>query len=111
MPFPFSLLWLLPLRMLNIDAEKLTIVCLCSYLHFDLIVDSFFYPGIIDLLCYLACMLIKPKLEYTALLGYKIEISLQNLAIEQRISGIVFCLNNIFISLPFLCYVDDQWGG
>ena len=47
-------------------------------------------------------MLIKPKLEYTALLGDKIEISLQNLAIEQRISGIVFCLNNIFISLPFL---------
>ena len=51
-------------------------------------------------------MLIKPKLEYTALLGDKIEISLQNFAIEQRISGIVFCLNNIFISRveyqPFL---------
>ena len=54
-------------------------------------------------------MLIKPKLEYTAWLGDKIEISLQNFAIEQRISGIVFCLNNIFISLP--CNVDDQWGG
>ena len=35
-------------------------------------------------------MLIKPKLEYTALLGYEIEISLQNFSIEQRISGIVF---------------------
>ena len=46
-------------------------------------------------------MLIKPKLAYTALLGDKIEISLQNSAIEQRISEIVFCLNNIFISLPF----------
>ena len=34
-------------------------------------------------------MLIKPKLEYTALLGDKIEISLQNFAIEQRISVIV----------------------
>ena len=43
-------------------------------------------------------MLIKPKLEYTALLGDKIEISLQYFAIEQRISGIVFCLNIIFIS-------------
>ena len=27
-------------------------VCLCSYLHFDLIVDSFFYQRIIDLLYY-----------------------------------------------------------
>ena len=43
-------------------------------------------------------MLIKPKLEYTALLGDKIEISLQNFAIEQRISGIAFYLNIIFIS-------------
>ena len=51
-------------------------------------------------------MLIKPKLEYTALLGDKIEIRLQYFAIEQGISGIVFCLNNIFISRveyqPFL---------
>ena len=47
-------------------------------------------------------MLIKPKLEYTALIGDKIEIGLQYFAIEQRISGIVFCLNNIFISFPFL---------
>ena len=42
------------------------------------------------------------KLEYTAWLGDKIEISLQNFAKEQRISGIDFCLNDIFISLPFL---------
>ena len=41
MPFPFSLLCLLPLRMLNIDAEKLTIVCPYSYRHFHSIVDSF----------------------------------------------------------------------
>ena len=34
-------------------------------------------------------MLIKPKLEYTALLGDKIEISLRYFAIEQRISGIL----------------------
>ena len=66
MSFPFSFLCLLPLRMLNIDAEKLTIVCLYSYLHFDVIVDSFFYQRMIDLLYYQACMLIKPKLEYTA---------------------------------------------
>ena len=33
MPFPFSLLCLLPLGMLDIDAKKLTIVCLYSYLH------------------------------------------------------------------------------
>ena len=52
MSFPFSFLCLLPLGMLNIDAEKLTIVCLYSYLHFDLIVDSLFYQWIIDLLCY-----------------------------------------------------------
>ena len=74
MPFPFSLLCLLPRGMLNIDAEQLTIVCLYSYLHFYFIVESFFYKWIIDLLCYYACML----------------------------SGIVFCLNNIFISVPFL---------
>ena len=51
-------------------------------------------------------MLIKPKLEYTALLGDKIEISLQNFEIEQRISGIVVLSNIIFISRveyqPFL---------
>ena len=52
MSFPFSFLCLLPLRMLNIEAEKLTIVCLCSYLHFDVIVDSFFYQRMIDLLYY-----------------------------------------------------------
>ena len=53
MPFPFSLLCLLPLRMLNIDAEKLTIVCPHSYLHFHSIVDSlFFCQCIIDLLRY-----------------------------------------------------------
>ena len=102
MPFPFSLLCLLPLGMLNIDAEKLMIVCLYSYLHFNFIVESFFYQWIIDLLCYEACMLIKPKFEYTASLGDKIEVSLQNFAIEQRISGIDFCLNDIFISLLFL---------
>ena len=45
MPFPFSLLCLLPLGMLNIDAEKLAIVCLYSYLHFNFIVESFFLPG------------------------------------------------------------------
>ena len=44
MPFPFSLLCLLPLRMRNKDAEKLTIVCLYSHLHFNSIVDSFFLP-------------------------------------------------------------------
>ena len=43
MPFPFSLLCLLPLRMLNIDAEKLTIVCLYSPLHFNSTVDSSFF--------------------------------------------------------------------
>ena len=85
MPFPFSLLCLLPLEMLNIDAENLTIVCLYSYLHFNFIVDRFFYQWIIDLLCYEACMLIKPKLEYNAFLEYKIEIRLQYFAIEQRI--------------------------
>ena len=102
MPFPFSLLCLLPLRMLNIVAEKLTIVCPYSYPHFNSIVDSFFCQWTIDLLRYEACMLIKRKLEYTALLGDKIEISLQYFAKEQRISGIAFCLNNIFISFPFL---------
>ena len=106
MPFPFSLLCLLPLGMLNIDAEKLTIVCLYSYLHFNFIVESFFYQWIIDLLCYEACMLIKPILEYTALLGDKTEKSLQNFEIEQRISDIVVCSNIIFISRveyqPFL---------
>ena len=44
MSFPFSLLCLLPLRMLNIDTEKLTIVCPYSYLHFHSIVYSFFLP-------------------------------------------------------------------
>ena len=43
MPFPFSLSCLLPLKMLHIDAEKLTIVCLYSYLHFNSIVESFFF--------------------------------------------------------------------
>ena len=52
MPFPFSLSCLLPLRMLNKDAEKLTIVWLYSYLPFYFIVESFFYQWIIDLLCY-----------------------------------------------------------
>ena len=52
MPFPFSVLCLLPLRLLNIDAEKLTIVCLYSYLHFNFVVESCFYQWIIDLLCY-----------------------------------------------------------
>ena len=42
MPFPFSLLCLLPLGILNIDAENLTFVCLYSYLHFNFIVESFF---------------------------------------------------------------------
>ena len=81
MPFPFSLLCLLLPGMLNIDAENLTIVCLYSYLHFNFIVESFIYQWFIDLLC----LLIKPKLEYTALLGDKVEIGLQNFAIEQRI--------------------------
>ena len=44
MPFPFSLLCLLLLGMLNMDAEELTIVCLYSYLHFNFIVESFFLP-------------------------------------------------------------------
>ena len=35
-------------------------------------------------------MLIKPKLEYTALLGDKIEIRLQYFAMEQSISNFVF---------------------
>ena len=35
-------------------------------------------------------MLIKPKLEYTALLGDKIEIRLQTFAIGQRIIGYCF---------------------
>ena len=35
-------------------------------------------------------MLTKPKLEYTALLGDKIEISLQDFAIEQRVIGYCF---------------------
>ena len=52
MSFPFSLLCLLPLRMLNIDTEKLTTVCPYSYRHFHSIVDSFFCQCIIDLLCY-----------------------------------------------------------
>ena len=68
MSFPFSLLCLLPLGMLTIDAEKLTIVCLYSYLHFNFLVESFFYQWIIDLLCYEACMLIKPK--YSRALGF-----------------------------------------
>ena len=46
MPFPFSLLCLLPLGILNIDAENLTIVCLYSYLHFNFIVESFFSIGL-----------------------------------------------------------------
>ena len=41
-------------------------------------------------------MLIKAKLEYTALLGYKIEISLQYFAIEQSISDIVFLFKQHF---------------
>ena len=41
-------------------------------------------------------MLIKPKLEYTALLGYKIEISLQHFAIEQRIIGYCFLFKQHF---------------
>ena len=44
MPFPFSLLCLLPQGMLDIDAEKLTTLCLYSYLHFNFIVESFFLP-------------------------------------------------------------------
>ena len=44
MPFPFSLLCLLALGMLTIDAEKLTIVCLYCYLHFNFIVESLFLP-------------------------------------------------------------------
>ena len=44
MPFPFFLLCLLPLGMLNIDDEQLTIVCLYSYLHFYFIGESFFLP-------------------------------------------------------------------
>ena len=46
MPFPFFLLCLLPLGMLNIDAEKLTIVCLYSYLHFNFIVESFLFLSV-----------------------------------------------------------------
>ena len=52
MPFPFSLLCLLPLEMLNIDDENFTIVCLYSYLLFKFLVDRLFYQWIIGLLCY-----------------------------------------------------------
>ena len=46
-------------------------------------------------------MLIKPKLEYTALLGDKIEISLQNFAIEQRIIGYCFLFKQHFYFFSF----------
>ena len=46
-------------------------------------------------------MLIKPKLEYTALLGDKIEISLQNFAREQRIMGYCFLFKQHFYFFSF----------
>ena len=97
MPFPFSLLCLLPLGMLNIDAEKLHDDCLpvlLSTLSFNC--GQFFFASVSLML--LSLYVNKALLECTALLGDKIEISLQNFAIEQRISGIAFCLNIFFIS-------------
>ena len=46
-------------------------------------------------------MLIKPKLEYTALLGDKIEISLQNFAIEKCIIGYCFLFKQHFDFFSF----------
>ena len=46
-------------------------------------------------------MLIKPKLEYTALLGDEMEISLQNFAIEQRIIGYCFLFKQYFYFFSF----------
>ena len=53
-------------------------------------------------------MLIKPKLEYTALLGDKIEISLQYFEIEQRIIGYCFLFKQPSCLFLFFCYVDDR---
>ena len=58
-------------------------------------------------------MLIKPKLEYTALLGDKIEISLQNFAIEQRIMGYCFLFKQLFyfFSFSFVTLMISAEGG
>ena len=53
-------------------------------------------------------MLIKHKLEYTALLGDKIEISLQYFEIEQRIMGYCFLFKQPSCLFLFFCYVDDR---
>ena len=53
-------------------------------------------------------MLIKHKLEYTALLGDKIEISLQYFEIEQRIIGYCFLFKQPSCLFLFFCYVDDR---
>ena len=53
-------------------------------------------------------MLINHKLEYTALLGDKIEISLQYFEIEQRIIGYCFLFKQPSCLFLFFCYVDDR---
>ena len=58
-------------------------------------------------------MLIKPKLEYTALLGDEIEISLQNFAIEKRIIGYCFLFKQYFyfFSFSFVTLMISAKGG
>ena len=62
-------------------------------------------------------MLIKPKLEYTALLGDKIEISLQYFEIEQRIIGYCFLFKQppvfsfSFVTLMIGVRGGGGWGG
>ena len=58
-------------------------------------------------------MLIKHKLEYTALLGDKIEISLQYFEIEQRIIGYCFLFKEHFpvSSFSFVTLMIGVRGG
>ena len=59
-------------------------------------------------------MLIKPKLEYTALLGDEMEISLQNFAIEQRIIGYCFLFKQYFYFFSFsfvTLMISEERGG
>ena len=58
-------------------------------------------------------MLIKPTLEYTALLGDKIEISLQYFEIEQRIIGYCFLFKQHFpvSSFSFVTLMIGVRGG
>ena len=58
-------------------------------------------------------MLIKPKLEYTALLGDKIEISLQYFETEQRIIGYCFLFKKHFpvSSFSFVTLMIGVRGG